>query len=125
MNNRFRTHFFHGLPSVVKTVITPEKFFSLTRNPQALVSLKAQTELKGFFRGFGSYGTTFYEQVMQALRQALCQGISHVFSISLGRVIIAFLVNLFIRELPLRKHHVLAESIAGDKIRLAPESIKP
>jgi hypothetical protein len=53
----------------------------------------------------GSAGSGLFEQVLQALRQALSLALSEVFLIGLFMLIVAFIVNLLIREIPLRKHH--------------------
>jgi EmrB/QacA subfamily drug resistance transporter len=110
MSNRFASNFTHVLPPLAKTMIPPERLDFLVRNPQALVSIEAQNQLKEIFSAFGPQGAAFFEQVLQALRQALESALSEVFLIVTGVLIVAFIVNFFIKEIPLRKGHVLAES---------------
>jgi len=114
LNNRFATEFMDKLPSTVKAVVPAERLDFLVHNPQVLVSPEAGTQLKGMFTMFGAQGAALFDQVMQALRQALSSALSLVFIIAFAMLIIAFLVNLFIKEVPLRKGHVLAESGTGD-----------
>jgi hypothetical protein len=109
LNNRFHSHFMHHLTPAVKNLINPEQIFSLAKNPQVLVSPKAQMRLKAFFEGFGSQGAALSEQVIQTLRQALAFAISQVFSMAFFLIIFAFIANLFIKEVPLRKQHVFAK----------------
>jgi hypothetical protein len=105
MNNRFATELINRLPAAIKGVIPPERLASLAQNPQALVSPEAQAQLQGLLSQMGSAGSGLFEQVLQALRQALSLALSEVFLIGLFMLIVAFIVNLLIREIPLRKHH--------------------
>jgi EmrB/QacA subfamily drug resistance transporter len=105
MNNQFRFHFLHHLPPAVKNLIPPDKVAALAKNPQVLVSPKAQMRLKAFFSGFGNQGVAMSDQILQTMRQALAFAISQVFTIALGLILIGFIANLFIKEIPLRKQH--------------------
>ena len=107
MNNRFATELINRLPAAIKGVIPPERLASLAQNPQALVSPEAQAQLQGLLSQMGSAGSGLFEQVLQALRQALSLALSEVFLIGLFMLIVAFIVNLLIREIPLRKHHTM------------------
>lgn len=79
-------------------------------NPQALVSVEAQAQLEEMFSVFGAHGAALFNQMMQVLRQSLNFALTEVFLVGVGVLAVAFIVNLFIREIPLRKHHVLSES---------------
>jgi hypothetical protein len=78
----------------------------LVHNPQALVSIEAQAQLKDMFTAAGSQGAVMFEQVLQMLRQALSSSLSVVFLIGFSILVVAFVVNLFIKEKPLREGHV-------------------
>lgn len=105
MNNRFASGFIDLLPSEVKDTIPPEQLNNLARNPQALVSTEAQAQLKAILENFGSQGTAFFEHIMQALQLALDSALSEVFLIGAFIVVISFVINLFIKEIPLRRQH--------------------
>ena len=105
MNNRFSHYFSYHLPPAIKDLVTTTQVTTLAKNPQALVSPKAQMRLKAFFAGFGNQGAALSDQFLQAMRQALAFAISQVFTIALGLILIGFIANLFIKEMPLRKHH--------------------
>jgi len=109
MNNRFATELISRLPTTIKAVIPPERLASLANNPQALVSPEAQAQLQGLLSQMGSAGSALFEQVLQALRQALSSALSEVFLIGLFMLIVAFIVNLLIREIPLRKQHTVVD----------------
>ncbi|MFC2056327.1 MDR family MFS transporter [Chloroflexota bacterium] len=103
MNNRFASEFIYGLPPAVKAIIPPERLTTLVHNPQALVSVDAQAQLRTMFDSLGIQGATFFDQVLSTLRQALSSGLSEVFLIGFGVVTIAFIVNFFLKEIPLNK----------------------
>ncbi len=73
-------------------------------NPQALFSSDALAQLKGFFEALGAQGVQLFDQLMATLRGALSSALSEVFLVSMGVVAVAFVVNFFVKEIPLRKH---------------------
>jgi len=100
MNNRFASSFMDALPPSVKTVIPAERLELLVRNPQALVSVEAQAQLKNMFETLGAQGTTIFEQVLQL--------------VGVGVLVIAFVVNFFIKEIPLRKVHTMSVQLNSE-----------
>jgi hypothetical protein len=107
MNNQFASNLMGRLPATVKGVLPPDVLASLAHNPQALVSPEAQEQLQGFLAQIGPQGSTIFEQLLQALRLALDSALSAVFLVGLFILIFAFIVNLFIKEIPLRKQHTI------------------
>ena len=55
----------------------------------------------------GQQGITLFNDLLRVLRDSLDAAISHVFLYGLVIIIIAFVVNLFIKEIPLRTRHTL------------------
>ena len=117
MNNRFAAEFANRLPATTKAAMPPEILASLTNNPQALLSPEAQSQLQGILKQVWPQGSLPLEQILQALRQALSSALSEVFLISLFILIIAFVANFFIKEIPLRKQHVVADWPPGQKAK--------
>lgn len=107
MSSRFSAELTARLPAAIKGMISPQVVNSLTSNPQALVSAEAKTRLQSLFAQMGSSGTALYEQTFQALRESLSSAISDVFLISVFIMLIAFVANFFLKEIPLRKEHSL------------------
>jgi EmrB/QacA subfamily drug resistance transporter len=105
MNNRFASEFMAGLPAEAKAVIPPQQLDSLVHNPQALFSTNATDQLKSFFEQLGPQGAALFEQVMHTLKSALNSGITEVFLIALILVAVGWVANLFLKEIPLRKHY--------------------
>ncbi len=105
MNNRFASELLSGIPPAAKEVISPEPLDSLARNPQALLNPEAAAQLRSVFEPLGQQGVFLFEQVIESLKLALSSAITQVFFIGLMVVIVAWVVNLFIKEIPLRKTH--------------------
>jgi len=106
MNNRFASELVTRISPAAKEIISPEPLDSLAHNPQALMSPEAAEQLWSFFEPFGEQGAALFEHVFEALKLSLSSAITQVFFIGLIVVAIAWVVNLFIKEIPLRKTHV-------------------
>ncbi len=111
MNNRFSMSFMDNLPSSVKSIIPMARLDLLIHNPQVLVSGAAQTQLKNIFETLGEQGIVIYEQVLLLLRQSLDSALSEVFLVGVVVIVIAFFINLFIKEIPLRKVHMISRQV--------------
>ncbi len=110
MSNRFASQFVGDLPATVKAIIPPERLSAMARNPQALLSVEAQAELKGALAQLGPQGAALYDQLLQGLRRALESALTEVFLLCLIAVLIALAFNFFIKEVPLRRQHGPAPS---------------
>ena len=107
LNNKFASEFTSRLPSAVKAIVPAQQLETLAHNPQALMSPEAQNQLQRIIEQMGPQGAELFQQVLNALRQSLDSALSQVFLFALLAVVIAFLVNFFIKEIPLRKQHTL------------------
>lgn len=105
LNNRFAVEFMKSLPAKIKETVPPERLAALAHNPQELVNVQAQAHLKSELGVYGQQGAAFFEQILYSLRHALGSALSHVFLIALLVIVIAFIINLFVKEIPLRKSH--------------------
>jgi EmrB/QacA subfamily drug resistance transporter len=103
INNRFFFRFISDLPSGVKAVVSVEKLMSIVDNPQALVSVAAQDQLRVLFEGFGTQGPALLEQLIYTLRNALNSALAVVFITVLGINILTLIVNLFLKGIPSHK----------------------
>jgi EmrB/QacA subfamily drug resistance transporter len=109
MNNRFASEFMAGLSAQAKAVIPPEQLDLLTHNPQALFSTNATDQLKSSLEQLGPQGAALFDQVINTLKSALNSGITEVFFIALILVAVGWVANLFLKEIPLRKHYQQGE----------------
>jgi EmrB/QacA subfamily drug resistance transporter len=107
LNNKFASEFTGKLPAAVKTMVPAQQLETLAHNPQALMSPEAQSQLQRIIEQMGPQGAEIFQQVLQALRQSLDSALSQVFLFALLAVVVAFLINFFIKEIPLRKQHTL------------------
>ena len=73
------------------------------------MSPEVQGQLQGLISQLGQQGTALLQQVAEGLRQALSSAIAEVFLYGMAAVVIAFVINLFIREVPLRREYTLDE----------------
>ena len=110
MNNRFASEFISGLSPDARSIIPPDRLGALVHNPQVLLSTQAQNQLQAMFDQLGPQGKILFDQVLQALQQALNSALAEIFFIGLVVIIIAFMTNFFLREIPLRKKHILYQS---------------
>jgi EmrB/QacA subfamily drug resistance transporter len=106
MNNRFASHLVAGLSDQTAKALSPEPLNSLTTNPQALVSAEAQDKLRAVLDTmFGTNGPAVFQEVLQALKVALSSAVTQAFLIGFAVVAVAWVVNFFLREIPLRKEN--------------------
>ena len=105
MNNAFLARFTEDLPASVSSVIPAEQLNALADNPQALISPDALTQLQELFTGLGEQGAVLFQALLTSLRGALSSAIADVFFVSFLILIVALVVSLFIRQIPLRKHN--------------------
>ncbi len=105
MTNRFAATFDSALPPAIKAAVPAEQLASMAHNPQALISPQAQEQLRGLFGQLGPQGEALFETLLQAMRDSLSHALSQVFLLGLFLVLVAFVVNLFIKEVPLRREH--------------------
>jgi EmrB/QacA subfamily drug resistance transporter len=106
MNSSFAPDFINRIPADAKSVVSIEKLASIAQNPQALVSAGAQTQLQEMFSQMGLQGTTIFNQVMNALRQALAHSISEIFIIIACFSLVGLIITFFLKEVPLEKKQV-------------------
>jgi EmrB/QacA subfamily drug resistance transporter len=107
LNNRFASEFIGNLSPEVREVISPERLASIVDNPQALVNLEAQAELRGMFEGLGTQGAALFEQMLSTLQNALNSALMEIFAVFCGVAVLALLANLFLKGIPphKRRHH--------------------
>jgi EmrB/QacA subfamily drug resistance transporter len=105
MNNRFATVFTGMLPDQLRAVLPADQLSALATNPQALMSPDAQAQLAQMVSGAGPNSQAMLDQLLHTLREALSSSLSYVFLIGMAIVILSFVINAFIKEIPLRDTH--------------------
>ena len=107
MNNRFAGELTAKIPDTVKAIIGPEQLETLSHNPQALLNPEAQAQLRIILEQTGPQGSALFQQTLSALRQSLEAALSQVFLIGALVLLVAFVINFLIKEIPLRKQYMM------------------
>ncbi|HEX2915872.1 MAG TPA: MDR family MFS transporter [Chloroflexia bacterium] len=121
MSNTFQNSLQSNLPETFKKLVPPDKIASL-QNPQILLSPGVTDQIKKGFSAFGPQGQELFNQLMTAIRQSLVTAITGLFWVAVISMVLALIVTLFLKEIPLRKtlHHPVAEAI--EEVSPGPEA---
>ena len=102
MASHFASNVVRLTQSDIKEVIGPGALTQLTSNPEALIDSNAMTQLRDMF---GQQGAEMAERFVHVLKESLTMAISDVFVIGTAALAVAFVVTLFLKEVPLRRSH--------------------
>ncbi|UCE98307.1 MAG: MFS transporter, partial [Dehalococcoidia bacterium] len=105
MNNTFLARFSEALSPELSSIIPKEQLAALTDNPQALVNPDALVQLQSIFEGLGDQGEVLFASLVLTLRQALSDAIGEVFLVSFFVVLVAVVLIIFLKQIPLRTHN--------------------
>jgi EmrB/QacA subfamily drug resistance transporter len=103
MNSAFITRFNENLSPQLSAVLPKEQLAALTDNPQALVNPDALVQLQSLFEGMGEQGEVLFASLVLTLREALSSAIGQVFLVSFFVVLVALVLVIFLKQIPLRK----------------------
>jgi len=102
MASRFAAGLKDSLSAEVKQALPPDQLAEMSKNPQALVNPQALEGLKAGFADQGTQGAAILEQLLTTLRDTLASAIADVFIISSVALAVAFVVTIFLKEVPLK-----------------------
>ncbi|OGO45664.1 MAG: hypothetical protein A2Z05_06315 [Chloroflexi bacterium RBG_16_60_22] len=100
LNNRFISQFTGNLSAGVRAVVSPEQLAGIVDNPQALVNPAARAQLQAMFEGLGGQGTALFQELVSTLQNALNSALTQVFLVFFIVVVLAFIVNVFLKGVP-------------------------
>jgi hypothetical protein len=103
--------------NVPQAVQAEPQLFHALDDPQFLLNSRAYEQVQAAFSALGPQGQVAFEQTIQAVRLSLADAISSAFFISIFVMAAAVAIGVFIKEIPLRKAHV----ISGEPDVLPPE----
>lgn len=103
--NTFARDFIAYLPAGIQTAISSSEITSLAHNPHGLVGGQGQQALKQLLAGTVPNPDQAYQQVLAALRMALNTAITRVIFFGFITSILALIVQVFLKEIPLRRRH--------------------
>ena len=102
MANRFAAGLRDSLPPAIRQALPADQLAQMEENPQALVNPQAMDALRAAFADRGPQGEAIVTQLIDALQETLASAISSVFVVVAVALAIAFVVTIFLREVPLR-----------------------
>jgi len=112
VNSTFSAELTAQTPSQVREA-TPPDLLARLQDPQALLNADLLAGLREAFAGLGERGPAMFEQVMEATRTALSVAIADAFLLGMGITLVALLVAVFLKEVPLAKTWAVPEATAG------------
>lgn len=105
MHSRMVSGVADALPASVKDALPARMMAAIAENPQLLVDPDRQQQLKALIERLDVHGRGLYDALILGLRQALADALSRTFLVALIVLAVAFVVNLFLKELPLKRSH--------------------
>jgi len=121
MTSAYLPGFHNALPSMVKQAL-PAKVLSFFDNPQILLSPDAQAKMYASFAAQGPRGLALYNQLIEAVKVGLTQGIHNVFVLSFVTMILGLLAVLFLKEITLRGGRTKQQGAGAAAEDAAPEA---
>jgi len=115
MVNRFRTGLSDALPDGTDSVLSTERISQISNNPNALLDPESLDELRNEVAALSD--PAFADCVIGGLEAALASAISDVFTVAFFLGLTAFVVVLFLKEIPLRKRGQPVQNQAGEPPR--------
>lgn len=101
MSTAYVPAFHDAIPASIKQVV-PTKVLGIFDNPNILLSKDAQQAVAHNFMKFGPQGQALYNQLMDAVKVGLAQGIHNVFVMSTVVMVFALVSVFFLKEIPMR-----------------------
>lgn len=103
MVSNFSAGFEEKIPPAARTQLGSERVDDLSHNPTALVNPEGQTALRDELSPLGDSSGATYEGAVSAMKIALADAISAVFMVALIVIVIALVLTVFLKEVPLQK----------------------
>lgn len=111
LTNGFASNLQANMPAVLKPFIPVGQ---LTNLGAAQTGSSASSGLQQAFAHFGAQGPALMNQLTLAIKTSFSSAISEVFLIGAGMMVAAFIMTIFLREIPLRKSNEPLDS--GEKV---------
>jgi len=105
MHNRMMSGITDALPASIKEIIPAPQISAMAQNPQMLLDPDRQQHLKALIERLDVHGQGLYQQLLLGMKHTLADALSRVFLVALIVLTAAFVVNLFLKEVPLKRSH--------------------
>lgn len=113
LNSRFHNEFFGHLSPSLQALM--QRQGTSATNATALLSAEAQAAIKAKFLTGPHPRPDLYRQFIFAVRDGLALSIHTLFLLGFAFMSLAFVVGLFLKEIPLRQHHIEPELSASSQ----------
>lgn len=94
--------FHKALPSVLRQAMPPQ-LIKAFENPLVLTSPDIMAPIRAGFERYGAQGQVAFNMVLNAVKLGLTEGIHDAILLSLGLMLLTFVVVCFLKEIPLRE----------------------
>ena len=106
LNGRLQSELVSQTPADV-TQNVPPPLLQRLQDPQILVVSKTLNEVHEAFLGLGAQGQQLYDEALLATKTALAMGITYAFVVGAAITLVALVVGIFLKEVPLRKTYAI------------------
>lgn len=103
----------------------PANILSVFENPGNLVGGEALARIQASLTAQGPQGLALFQQLREAMKVGLTQGMHNVFLVSLGIMLVTLLIVLFLQELPLRSRKSAQGPTATVETQQTTSSVAP
>ena len=121
MTSAYLPAFQNALPAAVKRVV-PAQLLAAFNNPQILLSPDALAQMQSRAAAAGPGAVALLNQVIEAVRTGLAQGIHNVFVLSLVIMILGLISVFFLKEITLKGKKTVASDVVEGIEDAAPEA---
>jgi EmrB/QacA subfamily drug resistance transporter len=121
MTSAYLPAFQNALPAAVKQV-APAKLLAAFNNPQILLSPDALAHMQSTAAAGGPGAVALLNQVIEAVRVGLAQGIHNVFVLSMVIMIVGLVSVFFLKEIPLKGKRSVAKDVVEGIEDTSPET---
>ncbi|HYX48934.1 MAG TPA: MFS transporter, partial [Ktedonobacteraceae bacterium] len=113
--------FHNALPAALLHAM-PAQYLAAFNNPQILLSPTTLAQIQSHAVAMGPQAVAMLQQVIEAVKIGLTQGIHNVFVLSLGLMIVGLIATLFLKEIPLKGGRLTKKEEAKDQDEVEVES---
>ena len=110
LNGRLQSELVSQTPSAV-TQNVPSTLLKPLQDPEILRDPANMQKVHEAFLGLGSQGEQLFQATLSATKAALATGITYAFLVGTAITLGALVVGIFLKEVPLRKTHVMADGV--------------
>lgn len=113
LNSGFKSNMTAHLSAPLRALMAKQGASSV--DPNTLISAEAQSAIRAKFAHLGPQGAVLYHQFIFAVRDGLALTMQPLFHLALAFMLSAFVVTLFLKEIPLRKHQLAPQAVVADE----------